>query len=203
MDRAARPADPLAAPIADLAQTLADALVRRRASAESVPGDEAAAAAVRQAAAWGSARALLAGDPLLDALGVPEALAAAGHEVLRWPEGRGHGWRDLLGLDGPAATCGVTVPSLAVAERGTLVLATGPGHGRSIDVVSMHHLAVLPVSRVRMTLGEALAETYASGTPPSAVSLVSGPSRTSDIEKISTLGAHGALAMHVLMIADM
>ena len=202
MDLAARPADPLAAPIDDLAQTLADSLVRRRASAEAVPQAGAAAAAVRQVGAWGSTRVLLAGDPLLDALGLPGALADAGHEVLRWPEGRGHGWRDLLGLDGPAATCGVTVPALAVAERGTLVLATGPGHGRSIDVVSMHHLAVLPRSRVRATLGEALAETYASGTAPSAVSLVSGPSRTSDIEKISTLGAHGALAMHVLMIDD-
>ncbi len=202
MDLPARPADPLAAAIADLAQTLAASLVRRRASAETVSAADAAAAAVRRVGEWGSARALLAGDPLLDALGVPEALAGAGHEVLRWPDGRGLGWRDLLGLDGPAATCGVTVPALAVAERGTLVLATGPGHGRSIDVVSMHHLAVLPVSRLRATLGEALAETYASGTPPSAVSLVSGPSRTSDIEKISTLGAHGALAMHVLMIDD-
>lgn len=202
MDLPARPADPLAAAIADLAQTLAAALVRRRASAETVSGADAAAAAVRQVGEWGSARALLAGDPLLDALGLPEALAGAGHEVLRWPDGRGLGWRDLLGLDGPAATCGVTVPALAVAERGTLVLTTGPGHGRSIDVVSMHHLAVLPVSRLRATLGEALAETYASGAPPSAVSLVSGPSRTSDIEKISTLGAHGALAMHVLMIDD-
>ena len=35
---------------------------------------------------------------------------------------------------------------------------------------------------------------------PSAVSLVSGPSRTNDIEKISTLGAHGALAEHVVII---
>ena len=57
----------------------------------------------------------------------------------------------------------MTVPALAVAERGTLVLATGPGHGRSIDVVSMHHLAILPASRLRATLGEALTETYAPG----------------------------------------
>ena len=202
MDRAARPAHPVAAAIADLGEILAEALVRRRASAERVPGAGAAAAAARQVAGWSSARALLAGDPLLDRLGIPAALAAAGCEVLRWPEGRGLGWRDLLGLDGPARTCGVTVPALAVAERGTLVLATGPGHGRSIDVVSMHHLAILPVSRLRATLGEALVETYAAGPAPSAVSLVSGPSRTSDIEKISTLGAHGALAMHVVMIDD-
>ena len=46
-------------------------------------------------------------------------------------------------------------------------------------------------------------ETYArDGRPPSAVSLVSAPSRTSDIEKISTLGAHGAKGLHLLVIAD-
>ena len=192
----------MAPAIADLGEILAEALVRRRASAERVPGADAGRAAVRQVGEWCSARVLLAGDPLLDRLGIPDALAGAGCEVLRWPGGRGLGWRDLLGLDGPEHTCGVTVPALAVAERGTLVLATGPGHGRSIDVVSMHHLAILPVSRLRATLGEALGEMYATGPAPSAVSLVSGPSRTSDIEKISTLGAHGALAMHVVMVDD-
>jgi L-lactate utilization protein LutC len=51
------------------------------------------------------------------------------------------------------------------------------------------------------TLAEALERTFADGRPvPSAVSLVSGPSRSSDIEKISTLGAHGALTEHVVII---
>ena len=109
----------------------------------------------------------------------------------------------MLGLEGPELTVGVTVPALGVAERGTLVLETGPGPGRSIDVVSMYHLAVLPASRLRATLAEALVETYAkAGRPPSAVSLVSAPSRTSDIEKISTRGAHGATGLHVLVVAD-
>ena len=186
-----------------ITERLVTALERRRATAEVVPASGVAAAAAARVAAWGSARALLAADPLLEELGVAAAIGAAGPDLLMWPEGRGLGWRDLLGLDGPAETCGVTVPVLAVAERGTLVLATGPGHGRSIDVVSMHHLSVLPASRIRETLAEALAEAYgAPGRPPSAVSLVSGPSRTSDIEKISTLGAHGALAMHVLVVED-
>ena len=130
------------------------------------------------------------------------ALGADGREVLRWPEGRGAGWRELLGLEGPELTLGVTVPALGVAERGTLVLETGPGHGRSIDVVSMYHLAVLPASRLRATLAEALSEAYAGGRAPSAVSLVSAPSRTSDIEKISTLGAHGAKGLHLIVVED-
>jgi L-lactate utilization protein LutC len=193
----------VAAALDDLTARLLANVERRRATGEARAAAEVAAAAGARVAEWESARALLAADPLLDELGVPGALAAGGREVLRWPGGTARGWRDLLGLDGPADTCGVTVPALAVAERGTLVLETGPGHGRGIDVVSMRHLAVLPASRIRATLGEALAETYAPGRrAPSAVSLVSGPSRTSDIEKISTLGAHGALSMHLIVVTD-
>jgi L-lactate utilization protein LutC len=193
----------VASAIAGLAEQMIAALTRRRASGELRPAGEVALAAGETAAGWGISRALVAADPLLDELGVPAALGAQGREVLTWPDGRGHGWRELLGLEGPTATLGVTAPALGVAERGTLVIETGPGHGRAIDVVSMYHLAVLPASRLRGTLAEALAETYAAGRRrPSAVSLVSGPSRTSDIEKISTLGAHGALAMHVIVVLD-
>ena len=132
---------------------------------------------------------------------MPEALAGAGLEIVRWPTGRD--WRELLGLDGPAWTCGVTVPAWAVAERGTLALEADAAHGRSIDVACTHHLAVLPAERIVATLADGLAHSFRSGRrPASAVSLVSGPSRTSDIEKISTLGAHGALAEHVLIVGD-
>ncbi len=200
LDLAARPAHALAAEVADLAErswpTLCAAAPpaerdgRRRGPRGRGPGRRVGRrprAAGRRSAAR---RARRGRRPRRG--GLRAAALAAGPRP---------GWRDLLGLDGSAQTCGVTVPILAVAERGTLVLATGPGHGRSIDVVSMHHLAILPASRIRETLAEALGETYrGGGRAPSAVSLVSGPSRTSDIEKISTLGAHGALAMHVLVV---
>jgi L-lactate utilization protein LutC len=185
-----------------LADDLLEALVRRRATGAVVPAEGAARAAVAAADEWGIVRALIADDPVLDDLGVGGALGADGRSVLRWPEGRDGGWREPLGLEGPELTLGVTVPALAVAERGTLVLEARPGHGRSIDVVSMFHLAVLPASRLRRTLAEALGEAYAGGRAPSAVSLVSAPSRTSDIEKISTLGAHGAKGLHVIVVED-
>jgi L-lactate utilization protein LutC len=182
-----------------LSEAFLAALARRRATGERTPRAAAADRAVARLAAWGARRALVAGDPWLDDLGVPEALGTAGVEVVRWPAGRG--WRELLGLDGAPPACAVTVPALAVARRGTLVLESAPGHGRSLDAVGWWHLAVLDAGRLVPTLGEALARTYAPGRPPpSGVSLVSGPSRTSDIEKIATYGAHGALAEHVLLV---
>lgn len=175
-------------------------LERRRASGEGGAAAGAAAAAAERLAAWGAGRAIVPDDPWLVELGLPAALAAGGLEVLTWPPALGA--RELLGLDGAPATCGVTVPAAAVAGRGTLVLESGPGHGRALDVIGPYHLALLRASRLVETLAEALAPRFRAGRPPSAVSLVSGPSRTSDIEKISTLGAHGALAEHVLIVLD-
>ena len=159
----------------------------------------------RSADEWGVTRALVADDPVLDELGVPDgpgrataARCCAGPRAAAAAGASCSGWRAR------ELTLGVTVPALGVAERGTLVLETGPGHGRSIDVVSMYHLAVLPgVAAAGAPWPRRLVETYAGpGAPPSAVSLVSAPSRTSDIEKISTLGAHGAKGLHLLIVED-
>ena len=84
------------------------------------------------------------------------------------------------------------------------MLAASPGQGRAIDAASAYHLAVLLEDRLRAGLAEALADVYRPGErAPSALSLVSAPSRTSDIEKISTLGAHGALGLHALVVEEM
>jgi L-lactate dehydrogenase complex protein LldG len=175
------------------------ALERRRASGERVLPAGAGAAAAARAVEWGCERAVVADDPWLDALGVTEALSGAGVEVVRWPAGRG--WAELLGLEGPSRTCGVTVPVWGVSGRGTVAIEPGRAHGRSIDVVCSHHLAVLAADRLVPTLAEGLTRSFRSGRrPASAVSLVAGPSRSSDIEKISTLGAHGAYAEHVLIV---
>ncbi len=182
-----------------LADQMAASLGRRKATWEMADPDGAGRAGARWMADAGVVRAVLADDPLVERVGLAAALRAVGIDVLWWPVALGR--REILGLEGPGDVCGVTVPALAVAERGTLVLEASPGHGRGIDVTSRHHVALLPADRIVGTLGEALARTYAAGRPtPSAVSLVSGPSRSSDIEKISTLGAHGSLTEHVVII---
>ena len=175
------------------------ALGRRRATGEPVDAARCAAACVAQLESWGARRVLVPDDPWLAELGIPEAIAAVGIEVVTWPTGRDS--RELLGLDDAPPTCAVTLPRHAVAERGTLVVESAPAHGRSMDAVGWWHLAVLPQERIVPTLAEALRATYPPGrTAPSGVSLVSGPSRTSDVEKITTYGAHGALAEHVLVV---
>ncbi len=178
---------------------MVESLARRKATVEVASSGDAGRAAAVWMADQGIVRAVLADDPVVDAIGLEPALRAAGIDVLRWPVAMGR--REVLGLEGPEDVCGVTVPTLAVAERGTLVLEASVGHGRGLDVTNRHHVSLLMADRVVETLGEALAQTFADGRPvPSAVSLVSGPCRSSDIEKISTLGAHGALTEHVVII---
>lgn len=181
-----------------LVDALVASLVRRKATAEVVTHESAGRATAQWMADRGVVRAVLASDPVLEDIGLPDALRTLGVDVTRWPTGLGR--RETLGLEGPEDVCGVTVPALAVAERGTVVLEASPTHGRGIDVTSRHHVAVLPANRIVATLAEALARTFDDERAvPSAVSLVSGPSRSSDIEKISTLGAHGALSEHVVI----
>ncbi len=175
------------------------ALARRRATGDEVGAGGCAAACVVQMAAWGARRALVPDDAWLGTLGLPDAIRAAGIEVITWPSDRG--WRELLGLDDAPPACAVTVPIGAVAERGTLLVGSSPTHGRSLDAVGWWHLAVLRQEHIAPTLADALRAAYAPGTRlPSAISLVSGPSRTSDVEKITTYGAHGALAEHVIVV---
>lgn len=182
---------------APLAAAFLAALERRRADGRTVAPADVADACVDRLTAWGARRALCPDDPVITELGVTDALAAHGVEVVVWPTERS--WRDLLGLDDAPATCAITVPWVAVAERGTLLVEGSATHGRSLDAVGWWHLAILPADRIVPTLAEALTATY-DGRAPSAVSLVSGPSRTSDIEKITTYGAHGALAEHVVIV---
>ena len=89
----------MAADIAPLAEGIIAALTRRRASGVVVSAAGAARAAVEKADEWGVIRALVAADPVLEELGVSDALGADGREVLRWPEGAvtaggsSSGWR--------------------------------------------------------------------------------------------------------------
>lgn len=157
-----------------------------------VPAPDAAAAAVElTAAAPRGAVALGAGERRLEALGVPEALRAAGRDLVR-PGAADH--RARLA----AAAVGLTGAELAVAETGSLVLAAGPGRPRLVHLLPARHVCVVELSAVRPTLADALAEIDPRSS--SAWQFVSGPSRTSDLEMRPILGVHGPLSLAVLLV---
>jgi L-lactate dehydrogenase complex protein LldG len=115
--------------------------------------------------------------------------AAAGLAV----EARAARGDDLVGLTG--AYCGI-------AETGTLMTLSGPHTPPSVSLLPETHFAVLSRRRIVRSMEDAwtLLRGEVTGMPR-AVSFISGPSRTADIEQTVTLGAHGPYRVHIL-IAD-
>jgi len=116
--------------------------------------------------------------------------AGAGLEVeARRPLGE-----DLVGISGAFA---------AVAETGTLVMASSPETPASMHLLPETHVAIVPAARVVAHYEDAFALARAElGRLPRAFNLVSGPSRTGDIEQTIVLGAHGPYRVHVVIVAD-
>lgn len=132
------------------------------------------------------------GAPSLDSDGAAAAIAALGVRVVRQPDRAG----------AAAAALGLTGVDVAVAESGTLVLLARPGGGRLPSVLPPVHVAVVTRSVVVHSLGEGLARVgrqLAAGEGSAAV-LISGPSRTGDIEGRLVVGVHGPGEIHVLLL---
>jgi L-lactate dehydrogenase complex protein LldG len=101
-----------------------------------------------------------------------------------------------------AADAGITEADALVAASGTLVLRAASG-ARTVSLLPALHVAVVPAARIVSDLGAALrASRGPGGAPDTCVTLVTGPSRTADIEKKLVVGVHGPCALHVIVIED-
>lgn len=99
----------------------------------------------------------------------------------------------------------VTGAFAGVAETGTLVMASGPEAPITLNFLPENHIVVLRTSQVTGTYEEAwqrLRQVVGKGAMPRAVNMITGPSRTADIEQTIQLGAHGPRRLHVLLVDD-
>jgi len=99
-----------------------------------------------------------------------------------------------------AADVGITEAEYLVADSGTLVLRAA-GRARGVSLLPPVHVAVVACDRLVADLGAALAHLRATGARDSCVTLVTGPSRTADIEKKLVVGVHGPCTLHVVLLA--
>ena len=99
---------------------------------------------------------------------------------------------------------GITSAQWAIAETGTLVLESERERHRLISLIPPVHIAVIAAQRIVATMSEALARVRGQGRGDlsRAVTFITGPSRTADIELTLALGMHGPRALHVLVISD-
>lgn len=99
------------------------------------------------------------------------------------------------------ADLGVTSPVFAIAATGSLVQDSAVDGARGGSLVPRLHLAVLGTSAIVATTADVL-RTFRSrgiGKMPANVVLISGPSRTGDIEMILTVGVHGPTKVFVAL----
>jgi len=142
---------------------------------------------------------------------VPAAVARylAAHSLplatVCWPEFAGLDWRGAgLAVESRAARdadpVGITGVFCAIAETGTLVTVTGRDTPATLSLLPETHVAVVRKSRIVPGMEEAWRLVREElREPPRAVTFISGPSRTADIEQTVTLGAHGPYRVHVIL----
>ncbi len=113
--------------------------------------------------------------------------------------------RELLRDKYFQADIGMSGANVVAADTGTLFLIENEGNIRLATGAPPVHIALVGMEKLVPTLGDAckVAEVtwrYANYTVPAYVSLVSGPSKTGDIEKVITYGAHGPRELNVIFL---
>jgi L-lactate dehydrogenase complex protein LldG len=100
-----------------------------------------------------------------------------------------------------SADCGITSADYGVAETGTLALIAGPGRGRAISLLPPLHIAVLRASDIVYELAALFERVHDDHRKlPSALTFITGPSCTADIELVLTVGVHGPKELQVILV---
>lgn len=94
---------------------------------------------------------------------------------------------------------GITTAQAAIAETGTLVLDSSDERHRFASLVPPVHIAIIDAARICETLGDALTLLRQQRELSRAVTFITGPSRTADIELTLTIGVHGPQELYVII----
>jgi L-lactate utilization protein LutC len=143
-------------------------------------------------------RVLLGRGAVLDTLNLRERLSGLGVEVTP---------ADALAIDAReplfAADLSITGVDYLVAETGSLAILTRPDNPRSLSLLPPVHVAVARADQIVPDLFDLFGpETWgANPALPSCISLITGPSKTGDIELRLVTGVHGPGEVHVVLIA--
>lgn len=99
---------------------------------------------------------------------------------------------------------GITGAEWAIAETGTLVLESDKETNRLTSLVPPIHVCLVETKKLRRTLGEVLQKLSENGREnlSRAITFITGPSRTSDIELTLAIGVHGPGELYVILIKE-
>jgi L-lactate dehydrogenase complex protein LldG len=184
----------------DLPQRFCEMLTAVGGKANLVADSEAAAGRVMDLVqAKNSRRILLGRGPVLDQLQLPERLRSRGLEVAVV---------DALALATERDTffqadIGISGVENAIAETGTLVMASRRHDPRSLSLLPAVHIAVLKQRQLVPDLFDLFANWEVDKDQlPSCLTLITGPSKTGDIELKLVTGVHGPGELHAVIISE-
>ncbi|MCZ8179874.1 MAG: lactate utilization protein C [Rhizobium sp.] len=91
-----------------------------------------------------------------------------------------------------------------IAETGTLCVLSGPDNPVTLNFLPDHHIVVVTASDIVGDMESLWASLRAAhgDIMPRTVNLITGPSRSADIEQTLLLGAHGPRALHIVIVGD-
>jgi L-lactate dehydrogenase complex protein LldG len=174
---------------------LVDGVVHRASSKE-----EARQAVSKILSERGAKRVVIANTPLVSDVGLESMVNDAGMETTLC-DLRRDGSRERIREAELVADVGITSADYGIAETGTLALLAAPGQGRAVSLLPPVHIAVLRASDVVYELSELFERVGKEhAEPPSALTFITGPSRTADIELVLTVGVHGPKYLYVVLL---
>lgn len=158
---------------------------QQAATVTRVDGDDGVAAAVTDFLKSHNLAAQLAAAPALSSLAWPA------HLEVTYGTTRGE------------HQTSVTPCLAAVAETGSLVILSGEQTPTTLNLLPDNHIVVVRRSQVLRNFEDVWQQLREQGDSlPRAVNLITGPSRTADIEQTMQLGAHGPRRVHIIVVDD-
>ena len=146
----------------------------------------------RQLAALGAERVVVNGAPSpLDEVDWPARFGGYRWHVVGRSEGN-------LRAFCAEADVGISSADAALAETGTLTVQSGPQRSRLATLLPPVHLALVPAGRLTTDIFTWASERAGAAFPANLV-LISGPSKTADIEQTLAIGVHGPKRLIVIL----
>ena len=156
--------------------------------------EDASAEVLALVQAHSARRVLLGRGPFLDTLSLGDRLRALGLDVFVVDSLPAAAGRDVFF----AAAVGISGVSHLIAETGSVVVASGPADPRSVSLLPPVHIAVAERRQLLPDLFDLFGPDAQAGLP-SCLTLITGPSKTGDIELRLVTGVHGPGELHVVL----
>ena len=99
-----------------------------------------------------------------------------------------------------SADLGIAEADFAIASTGTLAVVSTDSRPSSLTLLPPASLVIVQIDRMMATLAVVLAAMGPAGVAAHRLTLITGPSRTADIEKRIVLGVHGPKSLHVVVV---